>query len=93
MKKSLTRWRGFVALLMLFWLFFMVITGSILLVAGQGASINPRLWSVTYVLHPPFPPFGFIMLVLGLFHFGFNLTLFRSDIKTLLGKSSKGEKK
>ena len=90
MKKSLIRWRGFIALLMLFWLFFMVITGSILLIAGQGASMNPRLWSITYALHPLF---GFVMLVLGLFHFGFNLALFRSDIRILLGKSSKGEKK
>lgn len=90
MTKSFIRWRGFVALLMLFWLFFMAITGSILLVAGRGASINPRLWGVTYILHPLF---GFVMLVLGLFHLGFNLTLFQNDIKMLLKKSPKGEKR
>ncbi|MGQ9473847.1 MAG: hypothetical protein ACUVQZ_08710 [Candidatus Caldatribacteriaceae bacterium] len=82
MKKLIIRLRGIVALLMLFWIFFMVTTGGILFFANQGMSISYRTWKTVQLLHPPF---GFAMFVLGLIHFSLNVTLFRSDLKILFG--------
>lgn len=83
MTRTLLRLRGMVALGMVAFVLFMLVTGVVLWIANQGGIVPQGLWNFASTAHPVG---GVSFFVLGVVHIALNRKLFLSDLATLFKK-------